>query len=115
VNVYVCRADEIPPGERLVRQVAGRSVGIFNVDGRLHALRNRCPHEGGALCLGPVTGTVLPSRERRFDYDLAGRILRCAWHGWEFEIETGRCLPDPRLRAKTYPVVVRDGAVYLEL
>jgi len=110
---YACRSDEIRPGERVIRELNGRSVGVFNVDGRFHALRNRCPHEGGALCLGPVTGTTLPARDFSFAYGMAGRILRCAWHGWEFEIETGRCLVDARLRAKTYPVVVTDGVVYV--
>jgi len=109
---YACRTDELAPGERVIRELNGRSVGVFNIDGRLYALRNLCPHAGGALCLGPVTGTTLPARESAFVYGMEGRILRCAWHGWEFEIETGRCLPDPRMRAKTYLVVVEDGAVY---
>ncbi len=112
-GVYICRSDEIQPGERVIRELNGRSVGVFNVDGRFHALRNRCPHEGGALCLGPVTGTTLAARDFRFVYGMAGRILRCAWHGWEFEIASGRCLVDPRLRAKTYPVEVADGSVYV--
>jgi nitrite reductase/ring-hydroxylating ferredoxin subunit len=112
-GVYACRSDEIQPGERVIRELNGRSVGIFNVDGHYYALRNRCPHEGGALCHGPVTGTTLASTDHRFVYGMAGRILRCAWHGWEFEIATGRCLADPRLRAKTYPVVVADGAIYV--
>ena len=110
---YACRSDEVQPGERVIRELNGRSVGVFNVEGRFYALRNRCPHSGGALCLGPVTGTTLSARDFSFVYGMAGRILRCAWHGWEFEIESGRCLPDPRMRAKTYPVVEQDGSVYV--
>ncbi len=110
---FVCPASALRPGTRLVRELDGKSVGVFNVEGRLFALHNRCPHKGGALCLGPVTGTTLPSNDFRYAYGREGHILRCAWHGWEFEIETGRSLVDPRVRAKTFPVVVEDGDVYV--
>jgi nitrite reductase (NADH) small subunit len=112
-RVFVCAASELPPGSRTVRELDGKSVGIFNVEGRFHALHNRCPHKGGALCLGPVTGTNLPAEHRRYLYGREGHILRCAWHGWEFEIESGRALVDPKIRAKSFPVVVEDGSVYV--
>jgi nitrite reductase/ring-hydroxylating ferredoxin subunit len=112
---FACHVADVPPGERVIVELNGRSVGVFNVGGTFYALRDRCPHSGGALCRGPVTGTTLPTRDRSFVYGMAGRILRCAWHGWEFEIETGRCLSDPRLRAKTYPVVVEEGSVYVAM
>ncbi len=112
-KLRVCAVDELPPGGRVVRDVGGRSVGVFNVDGRFYALHNRCPHKGGALCLGPLTGTTMPTTEFTYEYGRAGRILRCAWHGWEFEIETGRSLVDPKVRAKTFPVEVEAGSVYV--
>jgi nitrite reductase/ring-hydroxylating ferredoxin subunit len=108
---FVCDANELRPGERVVREFGGRSVGVFNVGGSFHALHNRCPHRGGALCLGPVTGTALPGFH--FVYGREGELLRCAWHGWEFEIATGRSLVDPQIRAKTFPVEVEDGGVYV--
>ena len=111
----VCAAEDIPPGGRRVVQIAGRSVGIFNVDGRFYALHNRCPHRGGALCEGRVCGTVLPTEERAHVYGREGEILRCPWHGWEFEITTGRALVDSRVRARTYPVTVEDGDVVMTI
>ena len=110
---FVCAAADVPPGGRVIRDLDGRSVGVFNVGGRFVALHNRCPHRGGALCLGPVTGTTLPSEDFGYPYGLEGRILRCAWHGWEFDLETGRSLVDPRVRAKTFPVVVEEGDLYV--
>jgi nitrite reductase (NADH) small subunit len=107
----VCAASEIPPGGRRIVEVDGRSIGVFNVGGRFYALHNRCPHRGGALCEGPVTGTVLPTEDRSYDYGREGEILRCAWHGWEFDIRTGRSLVDPAVRARTYAVDVVDGTV----
>jgi nitrite reductase (NADH) small subunit len=109
----VCRASEVPPGSRRIVEVEGRSIGVFNVAGRFYALHNGCPHRGGALCLGPVGGTALPTDDRSYAYGREGEILRCAWHGWEFDITTGEALVDPSVRARTYPVTVEDGAVVM--
>ena len=111
----VCGAHEIAPGDRRIVEVAGRSVGIFNVAGRFYALLNRCPHRGGALCEGPICGTALPTEGRMYAYGRDGEVLRCAWHGWEFEIESGRSIVDSRLRAKTFPVTLEDGAVVVHI
>src|SRR5712692_3935433 len=108
---FVCRASDLAPGDRLIVDLGGRSVGVFNIAGHFYALHNRCPHAGGALCRGPLTGTSLPTAPREYVYGQAGRILRCAWHGWEFEVETGRCLSDPKMRARTFPVTVANGDV----
>ena len=110
---FACREGELTPGERVIRDFDGTSVGVFNVGGRFYALHNRCPHRGGALCRGPVTGTTLATSDFRYVYGREGEILRCAWHGWEFEIDTGRSLVDPRIRARTYPVELEDGNVYV--
>lgn len=102
----VGHASEIPPGGRKLVTVKGRRIGIFNVDGEFHGLLNYCPHYGGALCEGPVTGTALPCDDFRYVYGREGEIVRCAWHGWEFDIRTGVSLVDPRMRAKHFPVQV---------
>jgi nitrite reductase (NADH) small subunit len=114
-RVFICEAEELLPGGRLVCEVADRSIGLFNVSGRFYALRNRCPHRGGPVCLGPVTGTALPSDVLLYAYGREGEIVRCAWHGWEFEIATGRSIVDPRIRAKTYPVEVENGRLYVRV
>src|SRR5687768_15644000 len=49
---FVCRTDELPPGERKIVSANGRSIGVFNVGGRYYALRNLCPHRAAPLCLG---------------------------------------------------------------
>ena len=107
----VCAAADLPAGARRIVEVRGRSIGVFNVDGRLYALLNRCPHRGGPLCEGRVGGTTLPVRRHAFAYGRDGSILRCAWHGWEFDIASGRALVDPTVQARGYPVAVEDGAI----
>jgi nitrite reductase/ring-hydroxylating ferredoxin subunit len=111
----VCKAKDLAPGERLMVKLDGLEVGVFNVKGRFYALHNRCPHKGGALCLGPVTGTSLPTSDYSFVYGREGHILRCGWHGWEFEIETGQALADPHYRAKTFPVTVEGEDVIVHI
>jgi nitrite reductase/ring-hydroxylating ferredoxin subunit len=106
-------ASEVPAGGRVVRTVGGRSVGVFNVGGRFYALHNRCPHRGGALCLGPVTGTALPTDDYRYEYGHDGELVRCAWHGWEFEIASGRCLVDARMRARTFAIEQEGDDLYV--
>jgi nitrite reductase (NADH) small subunit len=63
------------------------------------------------VCLGKVSGTTLPSGVYEFRYGLQGRILRCPWHGWEYDITTGQSVFDPEVRVVTYPVIVEDGKI----
>jgi nitrite reductase/ring-hydroxylating ferredoxin subunit len=109
----VCAVEALSPGDRAVVQIDNKSIGVFNVQGSFYALRNGCPHKGGALCEGPITGTVLPTDDREFVYGHEGRYVRCAWHGWEFDITTGVALADPTVRARSYAVTVVAGNVYV--
>lgn len=91
-----CRAELGPDGRGLVMTSQG-AVAVFRIDGRLYALGNACPHAGNPLVEG----------------DVIGRTLVCAFHGWRFDLETGACLlgDEP---ARTYPVVERDGVIWVE-
>jgi nitrite reductase (NADH) small subunit len=99
---------------RLVARVGGREVGVVRDPGTgsLHGVRNRCPHHGGPLCLGTVRERVTGAPGH---YALAGRqVLRCPWHGWEFDLETGACVDEPSLRAAVYSARVEDGRVLIQ-
>src|SRR6476659_94479 len=61
VKHVVARREDIPPGGRKVVRVAGREVGIFNLEGTFYALKNVCAHQGSRVCLGRIVGTALPS------------------------------------------------------
>jgi nitrite reductase/ring-hydroxylating ferredoxin subunit len=100
----------VPPGERLITTVAGRSIGVFNVDGRFYALRNRCPHQGAELCRGLVRRAV-ESSEPGVIVEREQPVLRCPWHGWEFRIDTGESWFDPdQVRVRRYEVGIAHGA-----
>ena len=107
----VAREEEIPPGGRKIVRVEGREVGIFNLDGTLYALKNVCAHQGARVCLGKIGGTTLPSEVYEYRYGLEGRILRCPWHEWEYDITTGQAVFDPDVRVVSYPVEVVGGEV----
>jgi 3-phenylpropionate/trans-cinnamate dioxygenase ferredoxin subunit len=103
-------ADLERDGRAIVR-VGAREIGIVadRASGRLHALRHRCPHMGGPLCLGRVGRRVAGGPGQ---YVLEPRAtLRGPGHGWEFDLETGRGVDDAALRAAVYPVRVEDGRV----
>jgi nitrite reductase (NADH) small subunit len=96
---------------RLVARVDGREVGVVRdgATGTLHGIRNRCPHHGGPLCFGTVRSRLAGPPG---GYALTEtRGLRCPWHGWEFDLETGRCLDDSAMRTAVYPVRVDGGRV----
>lgn len=107
----VARTDEIPPGERIIVEVDGRQVGVFNIDGEFVAFLHRCPHMGGPLCDGRVIGLVESSGPGDVRLDETRKFLTCPLHGWEFDIHTGQSYFDPaKVRAKRSPVEVRSGA-----
>ena len=97
--------DEIPPGGRKIVEVAGRSIGVFNLGGEFFALRDSCPHQGGPLCQGAVSGFVASDGPGEYRFEREGEILRCPWHGWEYDIRTGQSWVDPRkVRVRRYDV-----------
>jgi len=108
-SVVVARADEIAPGGRKIVDVEGRSIGVFNIGGEYFALRNRCPHQGGPLCLGLLLAPLRSAGPAEYERGPDREIVRCPWHGWEFEIRTGRSWVDPRrTRMRSMPAGVRD-------
>ena len=110
----VAAVDEIPPGGRKRVIVAGRALVVFNLDGEFFALGDRCPHRGGPLSHGQLTGLLEASEPGVYRYTRRGEIIRCPWHSWEFDIRTGKSWCDPRVRARQYPARAEPGAKLVE-
>jgi nitrite reductase/ring-hydroxylating ferredoxin subunit len=107
----VCPASELPPGDRIITDLDGDSVGVFNVDGEYHALKNVCPHQRAPLCEGKVTGTVSASEPGEESWERDGQVLRCPWHGWEFDITDGKSVFNPhRVKARSYEATTEAPA-----
>lgn len=111
----VASIDEIPPGERKLVEVRGRPIAIFNLDGDYFGILDRCPHQGASLCRGQLVGLVEASEPGEYRFSRQNEIVRCPWHGWEFDIRTGKsqCEPD-KIRATQYGVNVSDGRQVIE-
>lgn len=102
--------DDIPPGSRKVILVNGREIGVFNVNGEYFAVLNRCPHQGGPLCSGRQTGFLVAPTPGDYQLSRPGEVIRCPWHGWEFDLRTGQSWCEPsKVRVRRYDVSVESG------
>jgi len=102
LDYEVCPLDELPPGTMRLVPAGQISVGVYNVDGMLCALEDRCSHDDGPL----VEGDWEPDRG----------VVICPRHGATFEICTGKALTLPAyLPVDTFPVRVEDGMVVVDV
>lgn len=112
----ICRRNDLPEGERRIIQINERlSVGVFNIEGQILAYRNECPHAGAPVCVGALSGAIVSDGlfERHLAFE--GRILRCPWHAWEFQLPEGTTLTQPPFRLKSYPVSLVDDTIFVEV
>ncbi|MFD1987715.1 Rieske (2Fe-2S) protein [Mesorhizobium newzealandense] len=114
-RAFACKVGDVAAGQPKIVTIGRMSVGIFLLDDGYAALLNICPHRAGQLCLGPVSGTTRQTDRAEFVYERAGELIRCAWHGWEFDIRSGKCLVDEKLKARTFPVHIDGDDIYLEM
>lgn len=93
----------------------GREVGIVRWDGEVYAVANLCVHQRGPLCRGTLASRLSASAPGSMELDDAAPVLACPWHGWEFDVRTGRAIWDRSYRVRTYPTRVEKGRVLVEL
>lgn len=114
VRIPVGTAEELRQEGCRVVEVRGRPVGVISTEDGFFAVFDRCPHMGAAMTRGTVSGTFQAAAPHELVYGQHDRVIRCPWHGWEFDLESGRSLLEPdRVGLKTYPVTVEDGVVML--
>jgi nitrite reductase (NADH) small subunit len=114
VEVRVGAAEDVRRDGCRVVQVHGHPVGVISVGDEFFAVADRCPHMGAAMCTGSLGGTFVPSDPQELVYGMDQGVIRCPWHGWEFDLATGRSLLEPRRYGlKTYRVTQDDGQVVL--
>ena len=101
----VCPLEELPPGSVKIVPAGPLLVGVYNLNGELFALEDRCSHDDGPLAEGDI---------ELVDEELAVAI--CPRHGARFDIRTGRPLSLPAVEpVETFPVWVDDGVVKLRV
>jgi 3-phenylpropionate/trans-cinnamate dioxygenase ferredoxin component len=97
-ELTVCPLEELPPGSVKIVVAGEIALGVYNLDGELHAIEDRCSHDDGPLCEG--------------DFDPEAGVVVCPRHGSNFDIRSGRALTLPAyLPVDTFPVRVDDGGM----
>ena len=116
-ETHVGALDSFAIGAIRIVQVGRREIGILRTDdATVHAVLNVCPHRGAPVCKGKIGGTMLPSAPGELVYGNDGKVLKCPWHGYEFDIETGASLFGiMRGRLHKFATEVRNGEVYVSV
>lgn len=100
--IDVAPLEEFGPGSSKIVQVGWTSVGVYNCGGTLYAIEDRCSHDDGPLAEG--------------EWDMETCRVICPRHGSAFDLRTGAPLSLPAFEpVETYPVIVEDGIVKVEL
>ena len=97
--VKVAEAGDVPAGTGKCVEAGGKQIAIFNVDGTFHAIDNTCLHRGGPLCEGPI----------------AGHIVTCPWHGWQYDVTTGVLIQDPGVGVSRHETRIVGDEVQVRL
>ncbi|TVZ06777.1 Rieske (2Fe-2S) protein [Trebonia kvetii] len=116
MRVVVGKVSDFANGDRKIVEVNGKSIGVFRVDDRFYALRNRCPHQFGPLCMGTLAPRAISGGPGDVRLDSGPPLLACPWHGWEYDIATGQSFMGPgrgNVPALAYDVSVLPGSELL--
>lgn len=109
-------SEELPEGGRKFHLVGKREIGLFRHRGRLYAVLNFCPHAGAPVCQGEIDHPVFvegPGGSGKRDFERP--TIRCPWHHWEFDLQSGKSLCTVSRRIKTYPVREEEGRIWVDI
>ena len=115
---FVGKASEFDDGDRRIVFVGDQEIGVFRDGGHFYAYSNFCLHQGGPACEGL---TIAKVEERlRPDKTSAGLFFSeadmnfvCPWHGYEYDMKTGECVSDRRLKLRKYDVVQKGDEIFV--
>lgn len=117
-EIEVGKADDFAEFGRKLVLSGDTKIGVFRVNGGFVAYENTCLHQGGPVCEGKVVGRVEPVLEE--DANVVAEQLSddvkhvvCPWHGYEYELATGKNAADPALQLRRYETRERNGVVYV--
>ncbi len=111
---------ELEVGGRRVVILDDREFVVFNTGEGCVAYENQCLHQGGPVC---TEGTLHPHLAARVEEDRSvveyfkegATVLSCPWHGWEYDLATGRSIAQPALKLKSASVAIEDDTVVVRL
>ena len=98
LRIKIALLEDIPPGTaRIVSGPDHKEIALFNIEGEIIALNNDCPHDGGPLGEGQISGCK----------------VTCPWHGWEFDLRSGACTNVEGEFAEKFEIEISEGIIYL--
>lgn len=97
----IANASDLPAGQSMVVEVAGRTIAVFNVSGQLYALDNVCTHRGGPLGEGFV--------------DQNNLTVQCPWHGWVYSLASGASALNSMAKVEKFEVKFEGEEIKLAL
>ncbi|MDQ1411091.1 MAG: nitrite reductase small subunit [Acidobacteriaceae bacterium] len=97
--VRVAKATDIAPGQIREIRLEGTTIALANVGCQFHAINNTCIHRGGPLGQGL----------------LQGNVVTCPWHGWSFDVFSGKVHHSQSVGVACYAVELRGEDVYVDI
>jgi nitrite reductase/ring-hydroxylating ferredoxin subunit len=114
---FVTKSSEMKDGERRIVVSGRHEVGVFFKDGEYYAYSNYCVHAGGPACEGLIINQVIDviadDRTYRGQTFTDEVHFACPWHGYEYDLKTGECVADRKLKLRKYDVVRRGEDIYV--
>jgi nitrite reductase/ring-hydroxylating ferredoxin subunit len=112
--------DSVPAERGLLVRANGTEIGVFRTGEQFRAYENVCPHQGGPACTGVVIGRVeqvlREDKSVAFERESPDELhVICPWHGFEYDLTTGECVTDRRLRLRRVDVEVADGDLFVSV
>ena len=115
----VAKTSQISDRDPLVVTVEGCTIGIFKLNGKYYAYENECPHEGGpvieGLTIGHIECKITPNGRVSESQSETKRDIVCPWHGVPYDMETGVCTADDRMRLVAHDVIVEGDDVKVKV
>ncbi len=116
-DVFVSKVLEMEDGDRRIVTVDQREIGVFRKDGAYHAYSNYCVHAGGPVCEGLIINRVVDiiTNDQMYEGQTFSDDVHfvCPWHGYEYDLKTGECVGDRRLKLKKFEVVERGNEIFV--
>jgi nitrite reductase/ring-hydroxylating ferredoxin subunit len=115
MSEYLCDESEIDEDNSpIITEVDGREIAVFCVEDKYYAVLNYCVHQSGPLCEGDIGGKIVVDDDD-WTWDFSGnKVVRCPWHGWAFDIDSGKNIADANYSVPTFDTTVKNGGIFIE-
>ena len=117
-ETFVSKVADFGDGDRRIVFAGDHEIGVFRNGGEFHAYSNYCLHQGGPACEGltiaKVEERIMPDKTSRGLYFSETEMhFVCPWHGYEYDMKTGECVSDRKLKLRKYKVVQKGDEIYV--